>query len=778
MGKRNHDLYSNGLLNRKDRIARSKKRGYRPYRKRIKTIIKGLYTFSLFSILIFLSGATPHFVTTMDSENEVEITYQNNEDINEIRNENSVMLTEDSFDETSIERFSTHLENWSALSQRGETREHGQITSFVADDVKMVGPSQVDMYYEAPLLKKGDDHYIYLTFSHSPLLLPETSTLTVEVNNQPVHSMFLTSETANHSSLKIKLDESMVTEGFHKVTLLFQGYITDDLCQRAVDPSNWLVVHSNSFVHLDVGDFVQQTDLLKHYPYPFIQPGYTEPLQFYLVVPDHPSEPIISAATQLAHFLRSQVHTSDYAVIITESETSAIDDLKNIIAVGRYDDWNGIIKETLTTRNLDIGRNYVTIDTFILDEINKQFLFFGGDENDLIEKKIPLLTEQHVIKQLAGSSLSVAQLPETIDDNEDMTFDLKSKGMEDLHLNSRFNTSPVIRFDLPLYGEIEEHPTLHVNMRISPLLHELVDEGVDEHLGINIYINEKPYTIPLRRAVALVNERNELTYEVPIDIEDINASKYIEVIFSTNLVSQEVDCIQRDDSTRWIEIENSSFFDFSLVESSEINFSNWPAPFVNAHGLQDTTFILPDKLNGQMLSQLAQLTSSMVPHKENIRNLNIVYERNVEDVTSHFINDHIISLHEKLWDTNENTLSSSPFLLETLQYIALIEPSLWNEEKAMATFQPFITPRKDQPFFDPEMLVTLQENDKRTTTIGMSQSGNVILDEKQLSVVTPTVPTTEEPALPWWISLLFIIIFLFSIFLFVLLLKKKRTNED
>jgi hypothetical protein len=87
-----------------------------------------------------------------------------------------------------------------------------------------------------------------LRFSHSPLLLPDRSTMTVVVNGQSITSVFLTDENADQSRLELPLPvDGFAGEGFF-VQVLFSMRLTRDECEETQNPALWATVHGDSVV--------------------------------------------------------------------------------------------------------------------------------------------------------------------------------------------------------------------------------------------------------------------------------------------------------------------------------------------------------------------------------------------------------------------------------------------------------------------------------------------------------------------------------------------------
>ncbi|MDP3064582.1 MAG: cellulose biosynthesis cyclic di-GMP-binding regulatory protein BcsB [Chloroflexota bacterium] len=90
---------------------------------------------------------------------------------------------------------------------------------------------------------------VELLFSHSPLLAPDRSTMTVAINGTSVASVFLTVDNASHARLVAPIPvETEATSVF--VQVRFSMRLTDDECEAPQNPALWATVHGDSTLTL------------------------------------------------------------------------------------------------------------------------------------------------------------------------------------------------------------------------------------------------------------------------------------------------------------------------------------------------------------------------------------------------------------------------------------------------------------------------------------------------------------------------------------------------
>lgn len=93
-----------------------------------------------------------------------------------------------------------------------------------------------------------------LFYSHSPLLEPTRSTLTVWVNGQPLESVRLTLSTHRRARLEVALPVDTPSAPLripgYFVEVRFQLSLSRDECDEFNNPAQWATVHSDSTLHL------------------------------------------------------------------------------------------------------------------------------------------------------------------------------------------------------------------------------------------------------------------------------------------------------------------------------------------------------------------------------------------------------------------------------------------------------------------------------------------------------------------------------------------------
>jgi cellulose synthase operon protein B len=137
-----------------------------------------------------------------------------------------------------------------------------------------------------------------VVFSHSPLLEPARSTLTVVVNGQSISSIALTAATRERGRLVVPLpvaaaDEPFAATGYF-VQLQFYLRLTRDECEDTNNPAQWATVHGESTIRL-LTERAEFVGTLADIPALFAPAGPDDaPVTF--VLPDTPAPEVLEAA--------------------------------------------------------------------------------------------------------------------------------------------------------------------------------------------------------------------------------------------------------------------------------------------------------------------------------------------------------------------------------------------------------------------------------------------------------------------------------------------------
>ncbi len=192
---------------------------------------------------------------------------------------------------------------------------------------------EADYYFDIPLgwrLTKAA--YLDLRFSHSQLLNYGASSLNVLFNNQPIATIALSDETSLSGKLKVALPPAQARPGQSNRISIQTEMSPFDRCAQV---DMWLLLSSESVLHLDHKEQDGRSLDLDVYPYPFDQrPGLTDVL---FVLPPEPGVEEWEEAVRLAAGLGSAASGPNFAPAVALGDTWSEAELSDyyLIAIGR-----------------------------------------------------------------------------------------------------------------------------------------------------------------------------------------------------------------------------------------------------------------------------------------------------------------------------------------------------------------------------------------------------------------------------------------------------------
>jgi uncharacterized repeat protein (TIGR01451 family) len=221
--------------------------------------------------------------------------------------------------------------------------------------------------------------YLDLHFSHSQLLNYDKSFLSVLFNNEPIATTALSDETSLNGELQVELPPSQVRPGRSNRISIQAGMLPFDEC-ASIDM--WLLVSSESLLHLDHKEQDVNSLHLDFYPYPFDRRSDLADVLF--VLPSDPWPEEWNAILQLGAALGGAAGGPNLAPAVALGDTWSEAELGDyhLVSIGR------------PSRNP------------MLQRVNAQLPQPFHPGSDEIEQRI----NEVVFRLPAGSSLGLVQL--------------------------------------------------------------------------------------------------------------------------------------------------------------------------------------------------------------------------------------------------------------------------------------------------------------------------------------------------------------------------------
>ncbi|MBM4398277.1 MAG: cellulose biosynthesis cyclic di-GMP-binding regulatory protein BcsB, partial [Deltaproteobacteria bacterium] len=203
--------------------------------------------------------------------------------------------------------------------------------------------------------KIKDGAFIRLSMSHSELLLPQSSSLLVKVNGEPVKSIRLTRDTAPRNTWDVRIPLQYL--GSRWLTFEMEVFmdIGDPDCYYNHPEMAWLTLHNDTFLYLPVD--TAQGETLANYPYIFLAWNRFDDLAVALVDPltDGSLTGGFNILAYLAQSLRGPVYAG--ALFARLSALPEGNRKSNLVLVGPIGSllgdatWSQVIPKELTARS-------------------------------------------------------------------------------------------------------------------------------------------------------------------------------------------------------------------------------------------------------------------------------------------------------------------------------------------------------------------------------------------------------------------------------------------
>lgn len=684
----------------------------------------------------------------------------------------------------------------------------GYLSRLTNDNISMTRvDSTQQLFYSVPRADVSDGSYINLDISYSGLLLPESSTITVQIDGRPLKSIPLTKESSSRLVIKIPLGSDDVTPGFHSVTIVKHSTVSNEICTDEENPANWLKINRTSSIFINTNTTLTTNDALKNYPFPFVEPSIQDEMYGAVMLPDHPSAELISSALQIANYFSSRTATKRTTPIMTESEWIRKDHLIPVVALGGMNDWSGPVMQIMQDNQIQAQSQQLSLDTFaVKDKATndvRELLLVTGTDAKVVKDHIQLLTEKNFVDQLAGNHLVVNDLPKAANTQSEKPITLESLGYTNITLDSTKASPERLTYTIPSFWKLTGESNLKLKVRISSLLqNDIMNEknskstsaaATNANAGLTVMINDIPKTISLDELLNAKKEDDSYLVTLPLApyLKD-SKTNTLNIAFLAHLNETYNACAPKTNNGKWIFIDKSSSIQLPHEVQQETNFKYWPAPFVGDHGLDRTVFLLPKDIDGVILSQFAALTKDMASQvpmdsaitivrdqdpdlEQKLKGRNVVVIGNpISFVSLQSYKDQLMVNPSK----GQFHLADSNIINETTEYAAWIQTSIWDKERVMAVFQAGEGNKKTKNTFLHENVLQFLKNEQKSSQVVVMSNSNEVLsfEMKSDQPAKPAKPASvaQRTTILLWVTGFFGVVFIIGLIWFIRLLRQSK----
>jgi hypothetical protein len=467
------------------------------------------------------------------------------------------------------------------------------------DDSSKLKGSQATATFYLPILKqwKYTGAKLRLIISHSPLLQDDSS-LTLQINNEPVSTLLLNKTNAESGVWYIDIPASAFNGDWLALNFISSLRITADLCKDNDNPGNWAYISPDSALTINYAK-IPFTMGLNQLPYPFIYKNQFEPSTSLLVLPQNFSATELESALRVMRALGAQLNYNyiDLSVTTVEALTEQQKQNNNLILLGRSEQLSSLRSYTkVTNQGQAPDTGVISLETSPWNQTNALLTITG--ETDLAVEKAAIAFSNPQFSKLANDKIALVPEAPKISKQEEQSHSknntpvtLKELGYEDQTALGMGLSSLSYTFSLP-------NNKMPENLILKTILSHSSFSKVD-HSMLTVAING------VRQASTFLTSSNENNASWPITIpqNSLNPGKNT-LTYTFDLHLPMVgDCAPRYNYEAWGVIHSTTSLTtkFSTLVP-RISLGYFPLAF------SDTTLIIiPDKLDIPQLNAFAQL---------------------------------------------------------------------------------------------------------------------------------------------------------------------------
>lgn len=427
----------------------------------------------------------------------------------------------------------------------------------------------------SPYWNIQENAYTEIVYSSAGSAKAKASTITVYLNELPIETIYLPSNSVREVKVRVPLSKSLLKNGFNEVRVRSWHRLTDLPCEDDGNPGNWLIIHKSSLIHIPYKEKLSQT-ILADYPFPYVKSYSEKPIHFsYLVDQQSPSIDVKNAIMYNASDLGKQNRFKNLELKMTL--------VKDFNPRQQYIYFGTEIPQSLvkkTDRAVGIYEDKVTYYKMKSVEGGSILFVLSGNEK-LLLNGAQGLSHDMLMKQLksnyAEMSLQDLKLTEKPYTPERIAF--KDLGYGNVIMEGIKVTSAAYFIDFPDQWLISKGARIILNIRYA-------DHIDHKNSSITVMINN----IPLG-SVQLDKESSRekiISFEIPEEL--LSASSYNVTV--KYFLEGDFDCtdvFNRQDY--WNYTSNESLLELPHTIKAGFTLKDFPAPFIGNGGMENLNFV-------------------------------------------------------------------------------------------------------------------------------------------------------------------------------------------
>lgn len=484
------------------------------------------------------------------------------------------------------------------------------------NDIKMSGViSSSDKFFNIEENWDVKNSKLNLVFTKSELLDIDYSTITVLINDTPIHSERLDGKKEYKKEISIEIPKDLIKEGYNEIKIKAYKTISDMICRDDSNTANWLVIHKDSNINVQYA-YKKSLNLISEYPTSYINTDNGSRINTTILIPDNYSNSELSAGMTLSSDFGKKIKYANF-----NFDFKVYSDFKkksdNVIYIGKENNTPTQILNLLTENEKNnLNEKCVIKQVSSIFDKNKKMLIIISNNDELLKNASKLLSSDDLINNLNKDSIIIDKSTDVNDlkakENREKVF-LKDLGYENMIVKGPFSQEVIMDIKTPKNKIVELGSKIKLNIRYA--------QNLDfERSLATVYVND----IPIGSKKLFKEKSNNDSIELNLPNEVVGKNYYqIKVVFNLELL--DLACVTRDTDNPWAYISNESFIEFDYNDNKELKFINYPDPFIENNRFNDLTVVIPNSSGSKQLTYIANIIAYMGHEVEfNNGNLNVV----------------------------------------------------------------------------------------------------------------------------------------------------------
>lgn len=445
---------------------------------------------------------------------------------------------------------------------------------------------------------------INLKIKASPTLIEDLSSISILVNNMPVHSLKI-QEVNKSGFLSVKLPENLIKVG--RNSILIKGFLksSKDKCEYNPD-INWLIIEKDSFINFKVHrkDSEYIKDIFENTFYSDGLKGHVQ-----LALADEILEENYSQLSSLAALLGYVHRDKEVDLKINLLKYSDLkESKKETILLGNTDQVKNFNKDLLTQEEWNDAKENGFIGLIKIGEKSHFLLLVSDDEQ--LQTLLAILGNQASLDQIKDKNYLIDK-SKLMDKSPYKTkASLKDLGYESFSQSGSGIKEFNYFLSLPANQSLGPDNNFDFQYKYSSLIEE-------DNAYVTVEINGKKL---LSKKLPGTSDSDNINFSIPAKYFDQTG---FNISLKFNLAPEEENCIGKDYDDLWLDMETeNSFFDLSLKERKDYSLLNAQGLLQDCNGSLDTIITIDDYEN-LSLDSIANISSYLGRLSQGVSNLSI-----------------------------------------------------------------------------------------------------------------------------------------------------------